>query len=70
MANGELFPVGPHRLPADVEQLARWWTTATQEARYALLIRAWRKDQGAPPLAQVQLAALIAEAEASEVEKG
>jgi hypothetical protein len=55
---------------AAFDALVRWWSSATQEARYQLLTAAWKKDPNAPPLGTVQLAALIAESEAGEVGEG
>lgn len=53
-----------------VERIAQWWSSATQEARYALLERAFRGEAQAPPLEEVRLAALLAEAEAGEISQG
>lgn len=53
---------------ADVEYLARWWSSATQAQRFALYEQAAREDK--PPLAQVRLAAILAEFEAGEVDQG
>ena len=42
-----------------VEQLARWWTSASQEARSALLTKATKENR--PPLQTLQLAIVLAE---------
>ncbi len=51
-----------------VERLARWWTSATQEARLQL----WQKaaQEGDPPFAQLRLAIILAETEAGETREG
>jgi hypothetical protein len=51
-----------------IEVLARWWTSATQEERFALLLRSSKENT--PPLREVQLAIYLAEAEAGEVGQG
>jgi len=51
-----------------IEELARWWTQASQEARYALCLKATQEDR--PPLAQLRLAIILAESEAGEVSEG
>lgn len=56
------------RLAGDVVGLARWWTSATQEARFALLTQATRENR--PPLDTLHLAIVLAETEAGEVEEG
>ena len=56
------------RLAWDVEQLARWWTQAPQEARFAILTQATKENR--PPLDRLQLAIILAESEAGEVEEG
>lgn len=61
------------RLGIRVERLARWWTSATQEARFALLKRVLEDKapaKEAPTLREVQLAILLAETEAGEVSQG
>lgn len=55
------------RLAWDVEQLARWWTSAPNEARFALLTQATKEDR--PPLDKLHLAIILAETEAGEVEE-
>lgn len=58
------------RLAGRVELIARWWTSATQEARFALLKAA---IEGEAPhkatLEEVQYGAYLAEAEAGEIEE-
>jgi len=49
---------------AAVEQLARWWTSATPQARFEAYERAIREND--PPLETLQLAALLAEAEETQ----
>lgn len=56
------------RLARDVEQLARWWTSAPQEARFGLLRQA--TTEGKPPLQTLQIAIYLAEVEAGEVDQG
>lgn len=51
-----------------VEQLARWWTSAAAEARFALLQRS--VETNSPPLSEVRLAIILAETEAGEVAEG
>jgi hypothetical protein len=56
------------RLAGDVIALARWWTSATQEARFQVLTTATKENR--PPLGQLQLAIILAETEAGEVTEG
>ena len=56
------------RVAWDVEQLARWWTSTTQEARFQLLKTA--VETGTPPLEKLRFAIILAEAWAGEVEEG
>jgi hypothetical protein len=56
------------RPAADVVALARWWTSASQEARFGLLTKATRENR--PPLDALHLAIILAETEAGEVEEG
>lgn len=56
------------RLAGDVVQLARWWTSATSEARFGLLTKATQTND--PPLEALHLAIILAETEAGEVEEG
>lgn len=56
------------RLAGDVVGLARWWTSATNEARFALLTTATQENR--PPLDQLHLAIILAETEAGEVTEG
>lgn len=56
-----------------VEQLARYWTEATQEARFALLQRIVGQkapEKGDPSLRELQLAIVLAETEAGEITEG
>jgi hypothetical protein len=56
----------PSRSVGALETLARWWTSATQEARYALYARAIQGDREAPRLETLRLAIYLAETEAGE----
>jgi hypothetical protein len=54
-----------------IERLARWWTQATNEARFLLLQRVCgtkTPQKGDPTLAQLRLAIFVAEAAAGEVD--
>jgi hypothetical protein len=62
---GELMDAVP-----SVERLARWWTSANQEARFALLRAAIHGEKEAPSVGQLQVAIYLAEAEAGEVDQG
>lgn len=54
----------------DVAELARWWTDASSEARFALLERSIKGEAKAPPLNALQIAIYLAEVEAGEVGEG
>jgi hypothetical protein len=56
------------RAARDVVALARWWTSATEEARFALWLQATRENT--PDLRALQLAVYLAETEAGEVAEG
>lgn len=56
------------RLARDVESLARWWTSAPQEARFGLWQTALQENR--PPLEALRLAVILAESEAGEVTEG
>lgn len=56
------------RLAGDVVGLARWWTSATSEARFSLLTKATKTND--PPLQALHLAIILAETEAGEVTEG
>jgi len=58
--------VGDARLRIDA--LARWWSQASEEARYTLLRQATEENR--PPLEEVHLAAYLAEAEQGTVSEG
>jgi hypothetical protein len=58
------------RSVAVVEQLARWWTSASQEARFELYKAAIEGDRQAPRLRTLQIAIYLAESEAGEVREG
>jgi len=58
--------VGDARLRIDA--LARWWSQASNEARFQLLAKATQENK--PPLEEVQLAAYLAEAEQGTVSEG
>jgi len=51
-----------------LDELARWWHAASQKARYEKLQTAIREND--PPLKTLQLAIILAEVEAGEVEEG
>lgn len=50
-----------------IDELARWWTQASEEARYETLLRATKENS--PPLGALRLAIYLAEAEAGKVEQ-
>lgn len=52
----------------ELEQLARWWSQAKEEARWLLLRRTIAQETDTPPLSTLQLAIYIAEAEAREID--
>ena len=59
------------RVAGHVDELARWWTSAPEEARYALLkavIEGTTKVKGGLP--SLRLAIILAEIEAGEVAEG
>lgn len=61
------------RMGQRLEQLARWWTSAPQEARFALLKQVVERRATAPQevtLRELQLAIYLAEAEAGEISQG
>jgi len=51
-----------------IDELAGWWTQASEEARYAVLQKATQENT--PPLDALRLAIILAETEAGEVEEG
>lgn len=53
-----------------IDATAKWWTQATQEARFGLLQRivgTKAPQKGDPTLEELKLAILLAEAEAKEI---
>lgn len=56
-----------HPRAASIESLARWWSSASKESRFALLKRTIEGDPQAPGLREVRLAIYLAEAEAGEI---
>lgn len=58
------------RLGRSLDGLARWWSSASKEARFALLLAASKKDPQAPSLEEVRIAALAAEWAAREISEG
>lgn len=62
--------VPTRRSLGSLEDLARWWTSAPQEARYALYARSIEGDEEAPPLEALRLAIYLAESEAGEIAQG
>lgn len=57
-------------LSGPIERIARWWTSATQEERFAFLQKTVKGEAGCPPLRTVQIAIYLAEAEAGEIAEG
>ena len=55
-------------MAGDVEGLARWWTSATEAARYEVLKTSINSDS--PPLESLRLAIILAETEAGQVAEG
>lgn len=58
------------RRVGSLESIARWWTEATQEARYALYTKALNGEAEAPTLEALRIAIYLAEVEAGEVSEG
>jgi hypothetical protein len=55
---------------SNIDSTARWWTQATQEARFRLLQRiigTKAPQKGDPTLEELKLAIILAEAEAKEI---
>jgi len=53
-----------------IEQLARWWHAASQEARFQKIREAIHGDPQAPSLKALKLAIILAEIEDGQVEEG
>lgn len=53
---------------ARIDELARWWTSASQEARFALLQKSFK--EGTPTFVELRAAILLAETEAGEIGEG
>lgn len=53
---------------ARIEQRARWWTSASEKARYEALRQAIHGDQAT--FEEIRLAIILAETAAGEVEEG
>lgn len=53
-----------------VERLARWWTSASNEERFALLKSSLQGDENSPPYQTLQVAIYLSEVEAGEVSEG
>ena len=51
-----------------IDSLARWWSQASNEARYALLVKA--AQENTPPLEEVRVAIILAETEAGTADQG
>lgn len=49
-----------------IVELARWWQEATNEARFNLLQRSSRKEEGAPDHTQLLAAIILVESYAGE----
>lgn len=58
------------RLPRAIETLARYWTSATQAQRFALVKASLEGWDGAPSYRELQIAIYLAEVEAGEVAEG
>lgn len=61
------------RLGERVGDIARWWTSATKEARFAFLKRTIENKtptEKEPTLNEVRLAIILAETEAGETREG
>lgn len=68
MTHGQL--VDGVRVRASIERLARWWTQASNEERFALLRRSIANEEGAPSLGDLQIAQFVAEASQGEIGEG
>lgn len=55
---------------AELEWLARWWTSATQAQRFEALEASINGEAQAAPLETLRLAAFLSEATNGEVEEG
>lgn len=53
-----------------IERLARWWTEASNEARFTLLRASLAAEKEAPDFRALQIAIYLAEAEAGEIAQG
>lgn len=53
---------------ARIDELARWWTQATQKARFEAIHKAI--TEGIPDFQTLRLAIIVAEVEAGQVEEG
>lgn len=53
-----------------IERLARWWNSATAEARFKILLAASKKDPEAPSIALLNCAIIVAETAKGEVSEG
>jgi len=51
-----------------IEQLAQWWSQATNEARFELLTKATKENS--PAFAELRLAIILSELEAGTVSEG
>jgi len=58
------------RLPRAIDTLARYWTSATQAQRFALVKASLEGWEGAPPYRELQIAIYLSEVEAGEVAEG
>lgn len=52
-----------------VEQLARWWTSASSEEKFNLTRAAINGDADAPPYSTLQVAIFLAETESGSVDQ-
>jgi len=70
MTDGQLDNVRAVRLSTPIERIARWWTSASAEERFALLRCSIHGDPSAPSRQTLSLAIYLAEATAGEVAEG
>lgn len=58
------------RLAERIESLARWYTSASEEARYKAWEKAIHGDPQAPSLFELRAATILSETEAGKVSEG
>lgn len=69
VANGQQHDALRH-VPASIERIARWWTSASQAERFEVLRKSINGDREAPTLKALQIAIYLSEVEAGEVAQG